>query len=57
MAVKKIASNSGKSPKKRLVLFRGIEIDVATGRRSKISKIVQRELKQRSESRDEQKSA
>lgn len=54
MAVKKI---SGKSPKKRLVLFRGIEIDVATGRRSEISKIVQKELRQRSVSRGERKSA
>jgi len=57
MAVKKIVRSSGKSPKKRLVLFHGIEIDVATGKRSATSKIVRRELKQRSESRGERKSA
>lgn len=56
MAIKRIASNSGRSLKKRLVLFHGIEVDVATGKRSKISKIVQKELKQQSESRGEQKS-
>ncbi|MDE2111781.1 MAG: hypothetical protein KGJ79_11620 [Alphaproteobacteria bacterium] len=57
MAVKKIARSSGKPAKKRLVLFHGIQIDPATGKRSAISKIVQKELKQRSETRDEQKSA
>lgn len=57
MAEKKNVRSSGRSPKKRLVLFHGIEVDVATGKRSKISKIVERELKQRSESRGDRKTA
>jgi hypothetical protein len=57
MALKKTVDSGGKSPKKRLVLFHGIEVDVTTGKRSKLSKIVKRELKHRSESRGDRKSA
>lgn len=54
MAAKR-TTRSDKSTKKRMVLFRGIEIGIATGKRSKLSKIVQRELKQRADSRGERK--
>jgi hypothetical protein len=56
MATKK-ASRSGTAPKKRFVIYHGIKVAPAHGKRSEAAKIIQEELRRRSHLRGERKSA
>jgi hypothetical protein len=56
MATKK-ASRSSSSPKKGYVIYHGIEVAPAQGKRSKAAKVIQKALHQRWQSHGARKSA
>lgn len=56
MASKK-TSHSASGPKKGFVIYHGIKVASAKGKRSEAAKIIQQELRQQSQTRGERKTA